>query len=259
TIVQVVSAPFALLVDAVSFLVSALCLKSIRLPMATPAPLLKQPSFWEQCAEGFHVIRKHALLRAIVCCSSTLNFGGAIILTVFTFYMINELHLSAAVCGIILGGGSLGSLAGAMLAAPLARWYGWGPTLLGTTLCWSMGALLLPLAHGPIMLTILLLLAGRFVMGTAQTTYNINQISLRQITLPGALHGRINATIRCLAGSAVPLGSFLGGGLGTLIGVRGTLLFGAISLSLSSCWLFFSPVRYVQKRRKATSVDPSRS
>ncbi|MBO0796074.1 MAG: hypothetical protein J2P36_34725, partial [Ktedonobacteraceae bacterium] len=159
----------------------------------------------------------------------------------------------------ILGGGSLGSLVGAMLAAPLARWHGWGPTLLGTTFCCSMGALLLPLAHGPIMLTIPLLLAGRFVMGTAQTIYNINQISLRQITLPGALHGRINATIRCLAGSAVPLGSFLGGELGTLVGVRGTLLLGVISLSLSSCWLLFSPVRYVQKRRKATSVDPSRS
>ncbi|GHO70487.1 MFS transporter [Ktedonobacter sp. SOSP1-52] len=244
-IVQVLSAPLALFIDAASFLMSAICLKWIRI-QAAPMASKERPSIWKQIAEGLQTILKHPLLRAIAAYSSTLNFCWSIISTVYTLYAVNELHLSSTLLGIALGVGSLGGLLGAMIAERFARWRGLGPALLATALLASAGALLTPLAHGPLLVALSMLIAGRFLEGISATIYNVNQISLRQSTTPTTLQGRVNATIRFLAGGSAPLGSLVGGLLGTLVGVRPTLLLGAIGVSLAFGWLFFSPIRQLR-------------
>lgn len=245
-IIQVLSAPLALFVDAASFLVSAICLKWIRVPAPASRASKAQLSIWKQIAEGLQAILKHPLLRAIAAYSSTLNFCWSIIFTVYTLYAVNELHFSSTLLGIVLGVGGLGGLLGAIIAERLARWCGLGPTLLATALLASAGALLTFIAHGSLLVALPLLVTGQFLMGISTTVYNVNQISLRQAITPAALQGRVNATIRFLAGGSAPLGSLVGGLLGTLIGERATLLFGAIGISLAFGWLFFSPIRHLR-------------
>ncbi|GER90003.1 MFS transporter [Dictyobacter vulcani] len=248
-ILQILSAPLALFVDAASFLVSAICLTWIG--KRPDPPVIRQqqssPSIWKQIFEGLQRISQHPQLRAIAGCSSTLNFCETAILTVYTLYVINELHLSAVLLGLVLGIGSIGGLAGALLADRCTRRYGLGPVLLMSILLSGVGTVLAPLAHGPLFITVPLLIAGRFMIGFATSIYNINQISLRQITTPQSLQGRVNATIRFLAGGSVPLGALVGGASGMVIGARATILLGAIGITLSFCWLFFSPVRHLRK------------
>nr|WP_211326213.1 MFS transporter [Thermosporothrix hazakensis] len=244
-IVQWLSAPLALVLDAASFLVSALCLLWVRAREGAPVAPGKHPSIWKQIAEGFRVIVERPVLRAIAGCSSILNFFETILSTLYTLYVVNELHISAALLGVILGVGSVGGLLGALIATRVARWKGIGPALLLTTVMSMVGALLLPLAQGPMVVP--LLIVGRFLMGMSATIYNVNQLSLRQMTTPTVLQGRVNATIRFLAGGSVPPGALLGGLLGTWLGLRTTLILVVARIGIAFVWLLCSSVRGMVK------------
>jgi len=85
--------------------------------------------------------------------------------------------------------------------------------------------------------------------------YNIGQISVRQAITPHRLQGRVNASMRFLAGGTVPFGALVGGLLGTVIGLRATLLVGAMGVCLSTLPIFFSPVRHLQNQPMSKSAQ----
>ncbi len=167
---------------------------------------------------------------------------------------MRDLQLEPGLLGFILGLGSAGGLAGAVLSSRITRRFGLGPTLTGATVLFVAASLLVPLASGPLTVAVPLLLVSRFVKGLTNLIYNVNQISLRQaVTLPG-LRGRVNASMRFLAGGVTPVGALLGGLLGTALGLRATLAIGAVGVCLAVLPLLFLPVPGLRQQPGANQV-----
>jgi predicted MFS family arabinose efflux permease len=242
-LVQLLTPPLALIVDALSFLVSVVSLAYIRRPEPEPAHTSKQPGLREELGEGMATVLKSPLLRAIAACTATANLFSNATFAVFVLYATRDLAIGPAALGLVLAALGPGSLVGALFAGRVARWLGLGPTIVGAILVSGFGWWLVPLASGPPEVAALTLATGFFVVSLGGPLYNINQVSLRQAITPHRLLGRMNATMRFLVWGTMPIGSLLGGYLGTTIGLRPTLAITAVGSSLAFLWVFLSPVR----------------
>ena len=246
-LVEVFTAPYAVLVDALSFLGSGLFLLGIRSPEERPAGVgehEKRSSMWVELKEGLRFVLGDPNLRAQAGCTSTSNFffslGGAI----YIVYFVRELELSPAAIGFVFSVGSLGSLVAAFTSSRISRRFGIGPTTIAVTLLQGPAALLIPLApaDAPLPFLVAALLAFGFVV----VVYNITQVSYRQAICPPRLQGRMNSVMRFLVWGTIPLGTLAGGALGTWIGLRETLVIAAVGGGASFLWILFSPQRHLR-------------
>lgn len=245
-LVQVITAPRTIALDAVSFLFSALCLTFVRTREPAPARRDDRRNIWREIGLGMSLVIGNPILRSVAACTSTSNFFIAMRLAVVTIFVIRDLEISPGVFGLILGIGSAGALVGALLATTIARRYGVGPTLIASMLIGGVGALAIAFAGGPTGWAVALLMFGQLVSSAANTVYNVNQISLRQSITPQHLLGRMNATMRFFVWGVIPLGSLLGGVLGEVFGVRAAILIATVGGALAFLWVYFSPVRTLQ-------------
>lgn len=240
-LVQLVTAPVAIFVNALTFVLSAAFLAVMRVE-ETPARRAERPNVWREIGEGLRVVTRSPILRSIAACTSLSNFfssaGGA----VFVLFATRELDLSPSVLGAVIGVGGGGALIGALLAARLPARWGVGPTIVWSAALFPLGSLLVPAAQAG---TAGLLLVGvsQFVGGFAVVVYNVAQVSLRQAVTPDRLLGRMNATMRFFVWGTMPLGALLGGALGTWFDLRSTLLFAALGQALAVLPVLCSPVR----------------
>jgi MFS family permease len=241
-LVQLLTAPLAVLADAASYLVSASLLGTIRAREEEPARAAER-DLRSEIGEGLRVVLGSRLLRPIAGYTGASNLFGAVTGAVFLLYVTDSLGVEPALLGLVFGVGSVGALLGALLPARAARRFGIGPSIVGASVLLGLGGLLVPLASGPLPVAVGLLVAAQLIMGLANTVYNVNQISLRQAITPDRLLGRMNASMRFLVWGTIPVGSLLGGALGEAIGLRATLFVGAFGELLATCWVLFSPVR----------------
>jgi MFS family permease len=241
-LVQLWTAPVALLLDAGSFLVSALGLWRIRAIEPDPEPVAATSSVWQEAGEGLRIVVGSPILRAFAGKVATSNLGFQIVLTVFVLYGTRSLGLNAAQIGLVFAAGSVGNLLGALLAERTAARIGPGPAIVGGSALAAIGLLLLPLAQGPVELVVPLLALGLFVDGLGSIVADVHMLSTQQAITPDRLQGRVNATTRFLTWGILPVGGLLGGVLGGAIGLRPTLAFGAGLYLLSMLWLLHSPV-----------------
>jgi len=256
-LVQLLTAPLALIVDSLSFLASALFLALIR--TAEPCPTASERrTLRGEIAEGLRFVLGNPLLRANAGCTGTWNLCSSTIQALFVLYATRELGLGSATLGLILAAIGPGALLGAWLASRAAGWLGVGPTIILAALIGGTGSLAVPLAGavptlaiplaGAVLTpTVPLLAAGSFVSGLGGTLYNVTTVSLRQAITPEHLQGRMNATIRFLVWGTMPLGALLGGFLGEAIGLQPTLVLGAVAVQLSFLWPLLSPLRQLHK------------
>jgi predicted MFS family arabinose efflux permease len=107
----------------------------------------------------------------------------------------------------------------------------------------GLASLLIPLAGGPGLLAVALLATTQVLWGIGRPIFDINQLSLRQAMTPDRLQGRVNATMLFIIWGVIPIGSLIGGVLGTSIGLRPTLAVGALGMLLSVAWMALSPIR----------------
>ncbi len=241
-VIQLLTAPLALLVDAASFLVSAACLGAIRTAEPAPAVATGSATVGAQIREGLCFTRDNPTIRAFTATNVTFFFCNGIVNTVLLLYLTRDLGLSAAVIGLILAVGSVGGLLGTLLAAPLTTRWGVGPTILWSATLRGTGLIAIPLAGYLPIGAVLVLVAGQFVMSAAWSVFFVNQTSLRQALVPDRLLGRVNASFWMVVRGVVPLGALLGGLLGTQLGLRTTLLVGAVGAVGSGFFLFRSPI-----------------
>lgn len=240
-LVELLSAPFALALDALSYLVSALGMLLIRAP--EPAPAAEHGSILGDIGAGLRLTFSNPYLRAMAGEAATYNLFEQAIWTVLVLYATSELGIGPGAIGIILAVASSGALLGALLAAPLARRFGVGRTILGSMMVACSGPLLIPLASGPRAQIVAMLLAALFLDGFGCAVSNVHVVSLRQTVTPDNMLGRMNASYRTLIYGTIPLGALLGGALGEAIGLRPTLLVSAIGLLPALAWVWWSPVR----------------
>ena len=247
-LVGLVTAPAAIVADAASFLASALFLLGIR--TVEPAPPAHGPSggLRREITEGLSVVLGNPLLRAIAGSSGTSNLFGIAMSAIVILYATRDLGIGPGLLGLIYAAGNVGYLLGALLSGRLPGWIGLGPTIVWSLPIIWLGALLVPLAGGPRPLVVALLMGWRVLASFASPLYNVNQLSLRQTITPDRLQGRMNASMRFLVWGAMPLGSLLGGWLGTALGLRPTLLLVAAGQALAFLWTWFSPVRGLREQ-----------
>jgi MFS family permease len=247
-LIGLVKAPFAIIVDALSFIVSALFVARIRrgeppvVVEATGASFLA--GMRRDIAEGLRYVLGHPLLRPIAACTSTSNLFGNMAFAVYLLYLVRTLRLGPGTIGVVLGLGNIGYVLGALLAGPIAERFG-----LGRTIIWSIpfaaGMLLVPLA--PVSNPIPWLVAAGLLWSFCGPVYNINQVSLRQAITPERMQGRMNATMRFIVWGTIPIGSFIGGLLGSTIGLRPTIVIGTVGMTLAFLPPLFSPVRSLKR------------
>ena len=247
-LVQIVTAPIAILLDALSFLVSVVSLLIIKTVEPPPPPAHQRRSMWHEIREGMGVVLGNPALRSIAGCTGTSNLFSNMIFAVYVLYLTRELGVSPGLIGLIYSIGSIGALGGAVIASLMAQRLGLGLTLISVIFLGGVSTLLIPLAAGSIPVIAAFLIVSFFITSSASTIYNINQVSLRQAITPDRLQGRMNASMRFIVWGTIPIGSLVGGALGNTIGLRPTLFVGAIGSLFPVLWLAFSPVRLLREQ-----------
>jgi len=243
-LVQLITAPMAMLFDAASFVCSAISVWLIRKPEPVPARTLER-QIGREISEGLGASWRDPLLRALAGRTATSAFFLGFDSLYFLF-ATRELGLTAALLGIIIAIGGTSGLFGAVLAKWLVRRFGFGRTFIGSAVAIGMAMLLIPLAHGSVAVCSAFLIASQ-LGDLAWPVYNISERSLRQAITPDHLLGRVNSSMHLLFHGVLPLGALAGGAIAQVMGVRQALLIGAIGVLLSTTWLVFSPVRRLRE------------
>lgn len=256
-LVRVLSAPLALLVDAITYLISAAFVWAIRTPEPSPALKGSRASVFHEIREGIGTVLGNPVLRPLAGCTATINLFLFIIRAVLILYATRSLGIGPGLLGLIFTIGSIGAVAGSPLAVPIAARLGVGNTLLISTVISSAGMLLIPLASGPLAVTVPMLATAQILGAFGGTVYNINQISLRQAITPEHLLGRMNATMRVIVWGTIPLGGLLGGILGETLGLRTTLLLGAVGGLSAGLWVALPQVRLLHDVAELENPAPS--
>jgi MFS family permease len=238
-LVQLITAPIAILFDAISFLVSAAGVILIR----KPEQRYQAPTSAPHPIAGLRFVFSHPLLRPLACFSITAFLSLGIIGPLYVLYAIRELHITPAELGIAIAMGGAGSLIGASLAPAIGRRFGLGHTFIGSVLTMAAAYALIPLAHGPRPLPLIFLMLSQLVGDFALSTYMINVLTLRQSVAPEEMLGRVNAAMQLMTRGAFPLSALAGGILASAIGIRQTLAIAVAGVAAASLWLIASPLR----------------
>jgi MFS family permease len=245
--VQILTAPYAVLADAISFLVSGLFLVRIRTVEQIPErePGAARPSMLREARDGLGFVLRHRNLRAIAGTTAISNFSTSLAFAVFLVYAVRTLDLSAAVIGILFSLGAIGSMIGALTARRISARLGVGPTIVTSAFVFGPAMFLVPAA--PTSFPYPFLVAGMILFGVAGVTYNITQLSYRQAVTPERMLGRMNSVMRFIVWGVMPVGWLLGGALATSIGLRETMWIGAAIGSVCFLPVLLSPVRQLRE------------
>lgn len=248
-LIGALTAPLAILLDSVSFVVSALFIVAIRRHEPAPEPRVdvrgNRPSMRTEIGEGLRYVGGHRYLRNIAATTGISNFFSNVAFSILVLYLIRELAFSPQVLGLAFSLGAVGFLVGALFANRVAARFGVGPTIVGSAIVFGPAALLIAIA--PPDLAPAFVAASGFLGGLGGAIYNINQVSLRQAITPERMQGRMNATMRFIVWGTIPFGSIAGGLLGGLVGLHATIWIGAIGGLFSFLPVLFSPVREIRE------------
>ena len=244
-LVQVLTAPFALLADAASFVLSAALISRVRADEPELEP--SDEPVWARLRAGVGFLLGHPVLRAGVGCTSTINFFNMMFFALFVLYMAEELGLSPATIGIVLGVGAGGALVGALAAPRVGRTIGIGPAIILGAVIFPAPLLLVPAASGPEPLVIGLLIAAELLASFGVMIFDVNQNSLNLLVTPHRLRARTYGAARVFNYGTRPLGALAGGALGSLLGIRPTLWIATAGALLGVIWLWFSPLRTIRE------------
>jgi MFS family permease len=239
-LVQILSAPTALLADAASFLASAFYLGRMRAPEPPLEP--SEGGMREQISEGIRFIARSRILGPSLVSVATLNFFNYAFAALFILYATRELGVKAGTLGVVLGAGAVGGLLGALIAGRVGRRIGLGPAFVVGMVLFPAPLLLVPLAGGPRPAVLGMLFTAEFLSGLGVMILDINVGAIITALTPHRLRSRSSGAFRFVNYGIRPLGSLVGGGLGSLIGLRPTLFVTAAAGVAGVLWLLPSPV-----------------
>ncbi|MFJ9681874.1 MFS transporter [Streptomyces sp. NPDC101194] len=243
-LVQALSAPVAVIVDALSFLASAALLRPIRVDEpAASTGRTAEPSLLHRAREGLAFVVRHPVLRASLGCATTVNFFTFVSGTgLIVLFADRVLALSPGIIGLALGIGSTGALLGAVTAPRVSRWIGVGRSI-------AVGAVLFPApiaiaaaADGPTWARAGALGVAQFLSGIGVMLFDVNLNSLQTAVIPDGMRSRVAGAYSTVNYGIRPIGAVVGGALATSMGLRATLITAAVGGALSLLWLLPSPI-----------------
>lgn len=238
---QTLGAVTALVADAVTFLISAVCLKRISVVEPDRAPDEERVPLRRQIMEGLRFVGRDRYLRPMVTWGAVINMALMGYQAVQVVFLVRTVGLNPGMVGLLLTSGSTGGIAGALVATRVSRRFGTARGLLLLQIATAPFVLLLPMTTaGP---GLLLFAMGAFLVGIGVSVANVVVGSFRQTYCPPDMLGRVVATAMMINHSTIPIGSVLGGVLGDTVGYRQAMwiMTGVVALS----WLILatSPMR----------------
>jgi len=239
-LVQVLSAPAALVADALSFVGSALFLGRVKAP---EPPLERSTSrLRDEVKEGLAFLFRNSILRPALFGTATLNFFNYAFWALFLLYATDELGVKAGTLGLVLGAGAGGGLLGAVVAGRLGRRIGLGPAFILGMVLFPLPLLLVPAAEGPRSLVLAMLFVAEFLSGLGVMILDINASAFMTALTPDRLRSRTTGAFNFVNWGIRPLGSLLGGALGSAMGLRPALWIASIAACAGVLWLLPSPI-----------------
>ena len=242
-LIQALTAPFAIIVDALTFFVSAVMLGRIRAPRDV-AQLDGSGSIWREIGEGLTLVWRNRTLWSLAWLAGLWQILHHMQLAVLILFATRELGLSAGAIGLTYMFGGVGCVIAASFAERLSARFGVGPVIVHGLILTALGWQTFGLITGPVWAATLALGLAMLMFDFGAVLYGINYLALRQAITPDRLLGRMTATMRFVTVAGAPLGSLAGGALATVIGLRQTLLvIGLLGLILCGAAVAWSPVR----------------
>ncbi|MFI8822562.1 MFS transporter [Streptomyces sp. NPDC053431] len=248
-LVQVLTAPFALLADALSYVVSAGYLARLRPVEPAPAPVEKG-----HFTEGLRWVLRDSSMRALFAASGTVQFFNYMFHTLFVLYATTELGLNAGVLGAVLAAGAVGGLIGALCSGAVVRRIGIGRSLVAGFLGFTLPLLLIPAASGPLPLVIGLLFVAEFLSCAGVMIVDVAAGSFQMALIPDVVRARVMGAFRTLNHGFRPLGALAGGVLGTALGLRPTLWLATVGAVFAVVWVLPSPLPRLRQLPERTPV-----
>jgi MFS family permease len=247
-LLSVVAAPVAILLDAASYVVSAVFVLRIRRAEGEPEresdAAAAEPSMRAEIAAGFAYVVGSPVLRALALTVSIGYLFGTLADSILILFLVTERGMSPALIGLAFSIGSVGVFAGILVAGRITAWLGVGPVILLAALIGSVAWLPIPLA--PPEWLFVALTTTIAVLSFEGVLWNVNAMSLRQAITPDRMRGRMNATMRFISWGTIPIGATLGGALGGLIGLHGALWVGALGGLIAFIPVALSPIRAIR-------------
>ncbi|HTO25259.1 MAG TPA: MFS transporter [Gaiellaceae bacterium] len=227
-LIAALTAPYAILVDAASFVVSTLFMIPIKRREALPerSEHEPKPKMLPELKEGVRYVVHHRYLKWIALCTGSSNFFGSIAFAVGVLYMARVLEMSSLAAGVVMAGFGVGALVGALATPRFQKAVGVGRAIWIPSVMFSVAGFAFPLA--PQSFPVPVLLAGTLLFGIGGMAYNITQVSLRQAITPERMQGRMNASMRWIVWGTMPIGSLVGGAIATSYSIKTALWVGAI-------------------------------
>ena len=240
-LVQAFSAPFAMLVDAVSYLISAAFLARVR-AVEPPVEHEENLGLRSRIEIGLRFIFGNEIFRPTLLATATLNFFNYAFHALFLLYATRYLDVGAGALGLVLGAGAVGGVIGAIVAGRVGRALGVGKAFLLGCLLFTVPLVLVPLAQGPRALVLGMLFASEFVAGFGVMILDINAGSIMFALTPDRLRSRATGAFNFVNWGIRPIGALVGGAVGAWIGVRPTLWVATVGAVAGVLWLVPSPV-----------------
>jgi MFS family permease len=251
-LIQVLTAPIAVLVDCASFVVSAALIGHVRVPVMPAEPAVG--SIWRNAGTGLKYVSHNRYLRSGLCCFATVNYFNFISTALVVLFAARSLHLPAAVIGLAFGIGALGGILGAIISPRLSRRFGIGHMIVLGTVVFPAPTAALAFAGGPKTLCAVVLSAAEFLSSIGVMFLDINYSSLRSCVIPDRLRSRVAGAFTTINYGVRPLGALTGAALGRWLGLRPTLLVAAVGGALSVLWLYPSPI---PRLRSLDELEPA--
>ena len=258
-LIGLVTAPLAILADAVSYGLSALFVGLIRRPEPTPEPHRDEHgrvrrSLLAEVRDGLRYVLGNPYLRGIAAATGTANLFSNIALATIIVYAVRELRLSPVEIGLAFGLGNVGALLGAVSADRIRRAIGLGRSIVWSAALSGPGLVLIALA--PREAPLPFLVTAGVLGGFSAVVYNINQVSFRQAITPAPMQGRMHATMRFIVWGTIPIGQVIGGVVATAASIPTALWIGAIGSFLAVVPLVITPVRTLRDMPTPAEDDP---
>ncbi|MBA3501079.1 MAG: MFS transporter, partial [Deltaproteobacteria bacterium] len=248
-LIAILGAPLAVVIDAFSYLWSALLLGQIQKVEDKPAKPTEPKHLGEDLRIGMRTVFRHPIVRPILLSHMVWSISGGFFMALYTPYCLRVLELSTTTFGIIVGLGGVGSLAGAIISRKLVKKIGLGNTLLLASITSLAFALLIPLAGTPLVgttfvMTFALLATHQLVADGFAVAFVIQAVTLRQTVLPREVLGRANAAIHVFTSGLLPVAAVIAGGLAELLGTRAAVWIGVVVGLVSP--LLLLPLRHLK-------------
>ncbi len=219
-LVRIVGAPLAILVDAVSYLVSGVLLATLRTPEVVSRAGAER-HLWRELREGLAWVYRHPMLAPMALAGHGWFLFNSMVTTVYVLYAVDQLHLGPLALGVTYAVAGVGGVLGAAISELTERRFGVGPSIIACRLLLPAGYALIPLAGTGN--AVVLLAAAQFVFGLTLGIENPLEMGYRQGVTPDRLQGRTNATMRSLNRAAVVVGAPVGGLFADQLGYRPAL------------------------------------